>query len=54
MDRRWKAPAPANRFRLAAALVQRNETPFFWQNYLEVGAVDHDNLTHAKVLERGY
>lgn len=35
-------------------MVQRNETPYFWQNYLEVGAVEYDNLTHAKFLERGY
>jgi hypothetical protein len=35
-------------------MVQRNETPYFWQNYLEAGAVDYDNLTHAKFLERGY
>lgn len=27
---------------------------FFWQNYLEAGAVGYDNLTHAKFLERGY
>lgn len=35
-------------------MVRRNETPYYWQNYLEVGAVDYDNLTHAKFLERGY
>jgi hypothetical protein len=28
--------------------------PLFWQNYLKAGAVDHDHLTHAKFLERGY
>lgn len=35
-------------------MVQHNETPYYWQNYLEVGAVEYDNLTHAKFLERGY
>ncbi|MDQ3280676.1 MAG: hypothetical protein M3Q69_04615 [Acidobacteriota bacterium] len=35
-------------------MVQRNETPYYWQNYLEVGAVEYDDLTHAKFVERGY
>ena len=35
-------------------MVQRNETPYFWQNYLEVGAVEYDNATYAKFQQRGY
>jgi hypothetical protein len=35
-------------------MVRRNETPYYWQNYLEVGAVEYDDRTHAKFVERGY
>lgn len=35
-------------------MAQRNQTPYYWQNYWEVGASDYDNAAHAKFLERGY
>jgi hypothetical protein len=35
-------------------MVQRNQTPNYWQNYWEVGAIDYDDRAHANFLERGY
>lgn len=35
-------------------MVQRNQTPHYWQNYWEVGAIEYDEKAHASFLERGY
>ncbi|NET27801.1 hypothetical protein [Okeania sp. SIO1I7] len=35
-------------------MVQRGETPYFWQNYLEVGASDYDDTTYEEYQKRGY
>jgi hypothetical protein len=35
-------------------MVQRNQTPNYWQNYWEVGAIDYDDQAHANFLERGF
>jgi hypothetical protein len=35
-------------------MVQRNQTPNYWQNYWEVGAIDYDDQAQASFLERGY
>ncbi|WP_410586291.1 hypothetical protein [Amycolatopsis sp. lyj-23] len=35
-------------------MVQRGQTPNFWQNYWEVGAHEYDDRAQADFLERGY
>ncbi|MBB4908746.1 phosphoheptose isomerase family protein [Actinophytocola algeriensis] len=35
-------------------MVQRNQTPNYWQNYWEVGAIEYDDQAQANFLERGY
>ncbi|GAB4085986.1 hypothetical protein GCM10028784_26160 [Myceligenerans cantabricum] len=35
-------------------MVERNQTPHFWQNYWEVGANEYDDRALASFLERGY
>lgn len=35
-------------------MVQRNQTPNYWQNYWEVGAIEYDDQAQASFLERGY
>lgn len=35
-------------------MVERNQTPNYWQNYWEVGASEYDDRAHANFLERGY
>ncbi|MDA0179953.1 hypothetical protein OJ997_06580 [Solirubrobacter phytolaccae] len=35
-------------------MVQRNQTPHYWQNYWEVGAIEYDDQAQASFLERGY
>ena len=35
-------------------MVERGQTPNYWQNYWEVGASEYDDRAHANFLERGY
>lgn len=35
-------------------MVQRNQTPNYWQNYWEVGAIEYDDQAQASFLDRGY